>query len=210
MALAILLALAIAVFVLYTMFDRVLTSSTSTTVEAYAGNPGTVATLVTSTTEGANTVTTSGQIGGAILVRPSAATASSSMKPTTITDFRPTNLLDGDLASVWVEGADGNGVGQWVRLDFQQAVTMARIEIGNGDQRNNEWFANDERVKSLELQYSDGRSQVVQLQDAQGLQEIKPATTETEWIKLTILSIYPTYTLEDAALSDIRIYETIQ
>ncbi len=51
---------------------------------------------------------------------------------------------------------------------------------------------------------------MVQLLDTQGLQVIKPAAKDTEWIKLTILSVYPTYKWEDAALSEVRVYETIQ
>ena len=210
MAVAMLLALAITVFVLYTIVTRVLVP-TETTVNPYAGVPGTVATLTTSTTGGSSTGTTGGgNTGGAILVRPHAATASSSLKATTIADFRPTNLLDGDLASAWNEGADGTGVGEWVRLEFDGAIPLTRLEIANGYQRDAERFSGNARVKSIELQYSDDTTQVVQLLDAQGLQVIKPKAKDTEWIKLTILSVYPTYKWQDAALSEVRVYETIQ
>jgi hypothetical protein len=208
MAFALLLALAITVFVLYTIVTRVL-SPTETTVDPNTGVSGTVATLQTSTTGDPNTGTTSGSIGGSILVRPHAATASSTLKATSFTDFRATNLLDGNLASAWTEGADGNGVGEWVRLEFEEAVPLARIEIANGYQRDTERFSGDERVKNIELQYSDGTTQIVQLLDAQGLQVIKPKTPDTQWIKLTILSVYPLFKWEDAALSEVRIYETI-
>jgi zinc-ribbon domain/F5/8 type C domain len=210
MALAILLALAVAVFVLYTIVTRVLTP-TETTVNPYAGVSGTVATVVTSATIGSNTGTTGGGTGrGSILVRPQAATASSSLKATPIADFRPTNLLDGDLATAWNEGADGVGVGEWVRFQFSEPIPLARIEIANGYQRDAERFAGNVRVKNIELQYSDGATQVVQLLDTQGLQVIKPAAQDTEWIKLTILSVYPGYEWQDAALSELRVYETIQ
>jgi hypothetical protein len=210
MAFALLLALAVTVFVLYTIVTRVL-APTETTVDPYAGVSGTVATLITSSTSGSNTGTTGGgTAGGSVLVRPRAATASSSLKATSIADFRPTNLLDGDLASAWNEGAKGDGVGEWVRLEFEGVVSLARIEIANGYQRDAERFAGNVRVKNIELQYSGGTTQVVQLLDAQGLQVIKPAVRDTEWIKLTILSVYPKYKWQDAALSEMRVYETIQ
>jgi hypothetical protein len=198
------------VFVLYTLVDRALAPSTDTTTDPYAGISGTLATLQTSTTAGGNTVTTGGAIGGTILIRPRAATASSSLKAPTIADFRPTNLLDGDLASAWNEGAPGSGIGEWVRLDFDAIIPLDRIEIANGHQKDADRFSSGERVKSLELQYSDGTYQVVQLLDEQGLQLIKPKAKETEWIKLTILSVYPTHELEDAALSEVRVYQTIR
>ena len=151
MAVAMLLALAITVFVLYTIVSRAL-APTETTVNPYAGVSGTVATLTTSTTGGSGTGTTDGgNTGGAILVRPHAATASSSLKATTITDFRPTNLLDGDLATAWNEGADGTGVGEWVRFEFDGVIPLTRIEIANGYQKDAERFSGNVRVKSLEL-----------------------------------------------------------
>ncbi len=209
MAFAILLALAVAVFVLYTIVTRVMSPTTETTLNPYLGVTGTVATLNTSTT-GAATPTTGGNATGSILVRPSAATASSSLKSTSITDFRPTNLLDGDLGSAWVEGADGPGLGEWVRLDFESPILIDRIEIANGYQRDAERFQGNERIENIQLQYSDGTSQVVKLLDAEGLQLIEPEVEDTQWIKVTILSVYPDYKWEDAALSDVRIYESIQ
>jgi hypothetical protein len=211
MALAMLLALAVTAFVLYTIVTRSL-NPTETTVDPGAGVSGTVATLQTSITDGSNTGTTSGDTGGAILVRPHAATASSSLPSTSTADFRPTNLLDGNVASAWIEGAAGGGVGEWVRMEFTDVVPLARIEIANGDQVDPSFFSGYERVKSLELQYSDGTKQVVQLLDTQGLQVIEPdpAVTETQWIKLTILSVYPTFTWANAALSEVRMYQTIQ
>jgi len=211
MALAMLLALGITVFVLYTIINRSITPTTGTTTDPYAGVSGTVATLETSTTAGSTTDTsnsTTDTVVGSVLVRPHAATASSSLKATTLTDFRPTNLLDGDPATAWV--SDGNGAGQWVRLEFEELIPLVRLEIGNGYQKSPDLFSGYERVKSILLEYSDGATQVVQLLDSQSLQEITPAADQTLWIKFTVLSVYPTFTWQDAALSEIRVYETIQ
>jgi predicted nucleic acid-binding Zn ribbon protein len=208
MALALLLALAILVFVLYTIVTRVL-APTETTLDPYAGTSGTVATLYTSTTGSATDSTGTTDAAGAIQVRPDSATASSSLTATLISDFQPTNLLDGDPASAWNEGAEGPGIGEWVLYDFGEPVPLARIEIANGYQRDEERFAATARVKSLELAYSDGTKQLVQLLDAQGLQTIKPAVKETAQITFTIISVYPRYEWEDAALSEIRVYESI-
>ena len=210
MALACLIALAIAVFVLYIIVSRTVTPSTDTSVTSYNGAPGTLATLATSSTTAPSTSTTAGVAKGSILVRPHAATASSSLASTSLTDYRPTNLLDGDSATAWVEGAKGTGAGQWVKLEFDSTVPLARIEIANGYQADDTHFKSFVRVKSLEIDYSDGTRQVAQLQDAQGLQVIQPAVSETLWIKLVILSVYPTYQWPEAALSEVRVYETVQ
>jgi hypothetical protein len=208
MGFAMLLALGVTVFVLFTIVSRVLSPSTQTTATPSAQLSATVATVNPSTTQVSNTVTSGGPTPGeAILVRPRSATASSTLKATAITDFRPTNLLDGDLTSAWNEGANGPGVGEWVRLDFGKPIPLARIEIANGYQKDDERFAGNVRVRVIELRYSDGTTQLVQLLDTKGLQTINPAVAETEWIKLTIVSVYPTYQWQDAALSEVRIYE---
>jgi hypothetical protein len=210
MGLAILLGLAVAVFVLYTIIDRVLDPTTETTSAPGVGVSGTVATLVTSTTVPATNTTRGGNVGGSVLVRPQAATASSSLKATSITDFRPTNMLDGNLSSAWVEGAEGIGIGEWARFEFDAVIPLDRIEIANGYQKDDERFLGNSRVKTLEVEYSDGTEQVVELRDVQGLQAIQPEVQETQWIKLTILSVYADYTWDDTALSDVRVYETVQ
>ena len=210
MALAGLIALAIAVLVLYVIVSRALAPSADTSVTAYNGAGGTLATLATSSTTAPRTTTTGGVARGSILSRPHAATASSSLSSTSITDYRPPNLLDGDTSTAWVEGAKGTGTGQWVKLAFDNPVPLARIEIANGFQADDARFSGFVRVKSLELDYSDGTKQVVQLQDAQGLQVVEPAVPKTQWIKLVILSVYPTYQWAQAALSEVRVYEVVQ
>jgi hypothetical protein len=213
MALACLIALAITVFVLYTIVTRVMSPVTesNTTTSIYSGTPGTLATLGTSTTTPAITSSTqAGASTGSILIRPSAATASSSLTPTNLTDFRPTNLLDGDTATAWVEGGKGTGAGEWVKLEFEKTIKLVRIEISNGYQKDESFFSNYVRVQSIELDYSDGSRQVVELQDEQGIQVIEPNVSETGWIQLKVLSVYPDYKFPNAAVSDIRIYEALR
>jgi hypothetical protein len=210
MALACLIALGITVFVLYVIVSRTIGPSTDTSITAYTGSAGTLATLAGSSTTASSTSTTAGVVKGSIQVRPHAATASSSLASTSLTDYRPTNLLDGDTATAWVEGAKGTGAGQWIKLEFDSSVKLARIEIANGYQADDTHFKGFVRVKSIEIDYSDGTRQVAQLQDAQGLQVIQPAVPETLWIKLVILSVYPDYQWSQAALSEVRVFEAVQ
>jgi hypothetical protein len=211
LALAALIALSVTTFVLYTIISRTLADSGDTTTSVYSGSPGTMATLNTSSTMPFNTSTTNpGAVRGSILVRPSAATASSSLGPTNVTNFGATNVLDGDSLTAWVEGGKGTGANEWVKLEFAQPISLARIEIANGYQKDDQFFADYVRVKSLELDYSDGSRDVIQLQDESGLQIITPSVSQTQWIKFVILSVYPTYSLPQAAISDIRVYEAIR
>ena len=139
-------------------------------------------------------------------VRPQSARASSVLKSTLTINYSATNLLDGNVATAWNEGSKGPGVGQWVRLDFSRPVIPVRLEIANGYQKDAERFVGNVRVKGLELEYSDGSTQVVELLDTDGFQSVTTEPVSTEWIKMTIVSVYPDYVWEDAALSEVRIF----
>ncbi len=218
MALACLIGLAIAVFVLYLIVSKTIDPSADadTASTIYSGAPGTVATLGSATTQPSiSTTTTAKAATGSILVRPSAATASSSLTATNITDFRPTNVLDGDPATAWVEGAKGTGAGEWVKFDFDDLISLVRIEIWNGYQKDDDSFTNYVRIKSIQIDYSDGSKQTIALQDEQGVQVIDPTdggtkSLKVQWIKFTVLSVFPSHKFSNAALSDIRVYETLR
>jgi hypothetical protein len=140
------------------------------------------------------------------VVRPASITASSVLKATASNNYRPTNLLDGDLATAWNEGAEGPGIGEWVKLEFSRQITLTRIEIANGYQKDKDRFVGNPRVKSLEVQYSTGTTQLVNLLDTEEYQTITPTRQPVEWVKLTIVSVYPGKEWEDAALSEVRVY----
>lgn len=139
-------------------------------------------------------------------IRPRSASASSVLKATSTINYSATNLLDGDLTTAWNEGAEGPGIDEWVRLDFSKPVALARIEIANGYQKDAERFLGNVRVKGMELEYSDGSTQVIELLDTEDLQSVATEQVSTEWIKMTILSVYPDHEWEDAALSEVHVY----
>jgi hypothetical protein len=175
-----------------------------------AGRPGTTATIVTESS--GNSGGSGGNPGSspsastAMVLRPPAVSASSVLPPTTGSNFRPPNLIDGDITTAWSEGKDGPGTGEWVRFDFSEPVVVDHLEIANGYQKDDEWFSSTARVKSLKLEYSNGAAQLVELLDTKDLQAVAAARRATEWIKLTILSVYPDYDWDNATLSEVRVY----
>lgn len=205
MSLAILLALAATVFAFYSIVQWAL--ATEEDVDPYAGQSGTTATVGTMTTQrpgGGSANTTSTLVG--TLIRPSAVSASSSLKATSTNNYRPTNLLDGDLATAWNEGAEGPGLGEWVRFEFSRQIVLSRIEIANGYQKDDDRFRGNPRVRSLEVAYSNGTTQLITLVDTEEFQSITPTRQPVEWVKLTIVSVYPGDEWDDTALSEVRIY----
>ena len=175
---------------------------------------GTMASTSTTLGSGSSPETNAAAPGDATLtaaqlspIRPKSADASSSLTPTNTNNFTPQNLSDDDLQTVWSEGVDGAGLGEWVRFDFGRPVQLARIEIANGNQKSKTVFATDPRVRSLRIEYSNGSVQIVDLRDIEDFQFVNTLQKSTDWIRLTILSVYSSYTTPNTSLSEVRFYE---
>jgi hypothetical protein len=213
MGFAMLLLLAAAVFLLAVVIDKALTDTAE--VDVFAGQVGTSATIVTTppltsesgsgTTQGAKSNDDS-----SAQIRPTAAAASSTLKATSTGNYGATNLLDGDLATAWNEGADGNGIGEWIQFDFSQEVVLTRIEIANGYQKDEERYLGNSRVQSLRVEYSNGTTQLVDLLDDKEFQTITPTRQPVTSVRMVIVSVYPGEEWDDTALSEVRFYETVK
>jgi hypothetical protein len=169
-------------------------TSTSTTTEA---NPGS---------------TTSSAVPGTTLAKgqslsPTSVEASSVLPSENGITYEPGNLLDGLLETAWQEGADGGGEGEWVQFDFGREITLSAVEIANGYQKDSARFSGNPRVETLRVEYSDGTTQQVRLYDDTGFQEIALTQRPTEWLRLTILSVYPGDQWDDAGFSEVRLFE---
>ncbi|MCE5253796.1 MAG: hypothetical protein LLG45_06260 [Actinomycetia bacterium] len=205
MSLALLLALAATVFVLYTIVQRALEPEAE--VNPFAGEPAVEATIgaVTTETTAGNSANTTSTLAGT-LIRPTSVTSSSALKATATNSYKATNLLDGDLATAWEEGAEGPGLGEWVMFEFSRQVVLTRIEIANGYQKDDERYFGNPRVRSLGVEYSTGTVQLIDLLDSREYQTIIPTRQPVEWVKLTIVSVYPGEVWDDTALSEVRMY----
>jgi ribosomal protein L40E len=206
MAIALLLALAVVTATLITILQRGLDHSEN--IDPYAGQIGTPASIGTTSTnvssgEDANTPSTLAPVQ----VRPTAATASSILEATSTGSYRATNLLDGDLTTCWSEGVDGPGLGEWVRFEFSKPLVIARIELANGNQKDEERFFGDPRIRTLKVEYSNGVAQLIELADSKEYQSIVATSEAVDWVKLTIVSVYDGEQWDDTALSEVRIFQ---
>ena len=224
MGFAMLLILAAAIFLLAVVIDRTLTPTQE--VDLLSGQVGSTATITTTTT-GSSTPTSAatdtssatpsgstgstGSTAAAVLIRPTSARASSTLTATQMNNYGVTNLLDGDLATAWNEGADGYGIGEWVQFDFSDQVVLSRIDIANGYQKDEDRYKGNPRVKSLKIEYSNGTSQLVDLLDTEEYQTITPNTQDPiDSVKLSIVSVYPGEQWDATALSEVRFYQAAQ
>ncbi|RKI71546.1 hypothetical protein D7V91_01015 [bacterium 1xD42-67] len=119
----------------------------------------------------------------------------------------PDRTVDGDLRTAWVEGIDGPGIGESITFVFDRAYLISGIRINAGYQKSEELYQMNDRPASFTLTFSDGVQQTMLLQDVDALQDIPlDFPVETDRVELTITSLYPGTTYQDAVISEILFY----
>ena len=62
--------------------------------------------------------------------------------------YEAPNLWDGILDSMWCEGVEGDGNGQWIEFDFGQARRLSKLRMVNGNAYSLMWWMKSNRVLS--------------------------------------------------------------
>lgn len=118
------------------------------------------------------------------------------------------NLFDGSNQTAWVEDIPGNGMGEWVEFDFNDAYTLSGVEITNGYQKSETTYLNNGRVEWLKFTFSDGSSYETFLDDAYGTSQRVdfPTPVDTTSLRIEIISVYPGALYQDTCITEIRMY----
>ena len=119
---------------------------------------------------------------------------------------------DFSIVTAWVEGVEGNGVGEYLRYSFPGTCPrITTVLIHNGYVKNWEVWRDNARVKRLLMYYNDEPYAILNLQDTMGLQSFDVGVLGYEdkdsapaWsIKFEILEVYPGKKYEDTAITEI-------
>ena len=130
------------------------------------------------------------------------ATASSSRSPHNGITYQPENVLDQSLATAWIEGASGPGIGEWIRCDFPREVKLNRIILTPGYFKTPELWKQNNRLAGATFFFSDGSSQRFTFPDRMVEQRLEVGGVKTRWVRLVIDDYYVgTVDVEDTAIS---------
>ncbi len=152
-------------------------------------------------------------LGGAICTRMGmteladlSICASSALKPSKGNDYGPARAFDADPATAWVEGAAGNGEGEWIELLFGAPVTFQSVEIANGYAKGPKAFADNGRIARARLEFQGGGGHEFTLRDSPEPQTIRlPTAVTSGWVRLVILSVYPGGRWQDVCLNELGV-----
>jgi len=116
--------------------------------------------------------------------------------------------IDGQVATAWVESADGSGQGEWLMLTFPTPVTVSKLGIDVGYDRTSATFAANNRVKKATAIFSNGKQIPLEFADARGVQvrEIEPV--ETTYVQIVINEVYPGSAYDDTCLAEVQVWGT--
>jgi hypothetical protein len=130
---------------------------------------------------------------------------SSVLKPQSDYNYGPQNLFDDNPATAWVEGVAGHGEGQMVVIEFDQEITVSKIEVMNGYNKNASIFRKNGPVADIRVTTSQDEQYEFHLSDKEGWQSLNGPVKPVRWIALNIVSVYPGEKYEDTALSELML-----
>lgn len=132
--------------------------------------------------------------------------ASSILAPQAGNRYGPDNLFDGRLETAWVEGKAGDGIGEWVLIETAAPIDIAGVQLLNGYHKNQTVFSRNGRVRGLVLVLSNGYRVEAELEDRDGIQEIRlPRPQRASWVQLVLTSAYRGTKYADTAISELRV-----
>jgi len=143
------------------------------------------------------------------------ATASSSLASDRGGTYQPFSVLDGSLSTCWSEDARGDGIGEWVMLVFPDSITVERVAVSVGYDRDEhdklhapEVFYDNNRLKKATVGFSGGEEVSLEFSDARGLQMRDVAPVTTTFVRIVIDEAYPGVKYDDTCLAEIQVWGT--
>lgn len=141
-------------------------------------------------------------------VKAGSLTASSSYPDEEGVSYDVKHIGDRKQSTVWVEGEKGSGLGSWVQLDLNEATTLTGLRIWNGNWFSQDFWTRHNRMKDIEIEFSDGTKIEMTLKDEMKPEEIRfPKPTSTSSVKIRFKTVYSGSTFNDTCVSEIQLLD---
>ena len=132
--------------------------------------------------------------------------ASSVLPPAHGNVYGPSNLLDENDGTAWVEGSGGQGAGDFLVFEFDAPQAVSGLTIRNGYDKSGDIYGKNSRVKDVELHFSNGEQLDTTLKDTPSEQRVALSRpVKAKWVQLIIRSVYPGWKYSDTAINEVRV-----
>jgi hypothetical protein len=138
----------------------------------------------------------------------SGAEASTTYPPEGSNSYEATRVTDGKVSTSWIEGADGSGLGQWVRVTLPASTTVQKIKIWGGIWYSHTEWSRANRPRQIEVRWSDGSTDTFEMRDEMVAQEFAlPTARTTTTAEIRIKSVYDGSAWFDTGISEIQLFD---
>jgi len=121
--------------------------------------------------------------------------------------YLPGNVHDRSTQP-WFEGDPGSGVGSWVKVDLGSEHTVTEVRMMAGDWTSYTDWDRANRPKQIELKFSDGSTETMELADEWKIQTHKLSKPRaTSDIRFKIVAVYSGKAFPDTAISEIQVFD---
>ncbi len=133
---------------------------------------------------------------------------SSTLKPAGSINYQTQNIHDSDLATAWVEGVEGSGIGESVTFTMlPNCPPITQISIYNGYCKSEKTYEENNRVRMLNMYVGEHLHATLHLEDTYSEQifevdTIAPTNDKKLALKFEIVEVYEGTKYEDTAISD--------
>ncbi|MFB6450285.1 NADase-type glycan-binding domain-containing protein [Bradyrhizobium tunisiense] len=131
---------------------------------------------------------------------------SSMLKPQYGNSYGAANLFDASTGTAWVEGASGNGIGEWITIEFETLRLVKSIHVQNGYQKSQDIFAKNNRVRQIRVLLSGGESRTFILDDRLSAQllTLRPPIA-AYWLQFIIDDVWAGNKYMDTAITKLLV-----
>ncbi|MFB6419728.1 MULTISPECIES: NADase-type glycan-binding domain-containing protein [Bradyrhizobium] len=131
---------------------------------------------------------------------------SSMLKPQYGNSYGAANLFDASTGTAWVEGASGNGIGEWITIEFETLRLVKSIHVQNGYQKSPDIFAKNNRVRQIRVLLSGGESRTFILDDKLSAQllTLRPPIA-AYWLQFIIDDVWAGNKYMDTAITKLLV-----
>ena len=133
------------------------------------------------------TVTSSPVNGTPLKITASASSIRLAVQANT---YYASNAIDGKRATAWIEGADGPGIGEWIRFDFDRDITLHRILWQPGYFKSPAIWNQNNRLATVRAEFSDGTWRELTFADRMDSQKMDVGAVRTRWVKFVITAVH--------------------
>ncbi|AET57871.1 von Willebrand factor A [Paenibacillus terrae HPL-003] len=130
--------------------------------------------------------------------------ASSTLPDQAGNSYAARNIMDEDTSTAWCEGVKGDGIGEWIKIDFGSMQELRGFELINGLAKSSNAFQANNRVKRMKLEFSDGQTMMVDNDFLSN--EFPDGAIHTSFVKITIEAVEKGSKYHDTCMSGIRFF----